>query len=133
MQTDKTKSEMEAMALSGVSKEKRRAAMAEIKRQHAGDPAGAREAARLWFEQNSEPVAAGTVETSAFHRRKLGEADPDRSGKAAEALKKSETEAEKAQDASREAVKEWRKRNPNKVKKLNKLHREQLKLKNNHK
>ena len=102
--------------------------MAEIKRLHPNDPDGAREAARLWFEQNAEPVAAGD-QTSAFHRRKLSEADPERSLKGAEALRKSEAALENSQHASREAVKEWRKKNPNKVKKLGKVYREQLKTK----
>jgi hypothetical protein len=133
MQTDKTESQKEAVALPESKKLQRRAALAEIKRLHAGDPAQAREAARLWFEQNAEPVAAGTVEVSAFHRRKLNEADPQRAQVAAEGLKQREAEAEKAQTASRAAVKEWRKRNPNKVKKLGKLFKEGLKSKKPHK
>jgi len=124
MQTDQTKSQKQALALPESRKLERREAMAEIKRQHAHDPDGAREAARLWFEQNAEPVAA-SAETSAFHLRKLSEADPDRTSKAAAALKKSEAEGANAQSASREAVKEWRKKNPSKVKKLNKVRQEQ--------
>jgi len=133
MQTGKTKSQQEAIELRESKKLERRAAMAEIKRLHASDPDKAREAARLWFEQNAEPVAAGTVETSAFHQRKLSEADPERICKAAQALVKGEADAEKAQKASRETVKDWRKRNPNKVKKLNKLYKEELKLRKAHK
>jgi hypothetical protein len=132
MQTEVTKSQKEEIAQPESKKLERRAAMAEIKRLHAGDPVQAREAARLWFEQHADPLAP-TAETSAFHRRKLSEADPERSAKAAEALRKTESESEHAQNASREAVKEWRKKNPNKVKKLNKLHREQQKPKKNHK
>ena len=116
------------MALSEIKKLERKAALAEIKRLYADDLAGAREAARLWHEQNAEPVAAGAAETSAFHRRKLSEADPERSSKGAAALKKSETQLEQVQKASREALKEWRKKNPNKVKKLGKVYREQQKL-----
>ncbi|HEY5513970.1 MAG TPA: hypothetical protein VIK40_10040 [Geomonas sp.] len=136
MQSDNTNGStksQEEIALREAKKMERRAAMAEIKRLHALDPAKAREAARLWFEQNAEPVAASTAETSAFHRRKLSEADPERVGKAAEALKKVEAVAEKAQKAAGEAVKDWRKKNPNKVKKLNKVYRERLKPKQGHK
>ena len=133
MQTDITKSQLEAITSRESKKAERRAAMEQIKRLHALDPAKAREAARLWFEHNAEPVAAGTAETSAFHRRKLSEADPERLSKAAEALRKSEADAEKAQKAASETVKGWRKRNPNKVKKMSKLYREQLKTKKGHK
>ena len=133
MQTDKTKSQVEAAALPETKKLERRAAMAEIKRLHPHDPAQAREAARLWFEQNAEPLPAVTAETSAFHLRKLSEADPERAGRAAQALRQSEAQGENAQNASRGAVKEWRKRNPNKVKKLGKLYREGLKSKKDHK
>jgi hypothetical protein len=129
MHIDKTKSPKQATALPESKKSERRAAMAEIKRLHADDPAQAKEAARLWFEQNAEPLAAGTVETSAFHQRKLVEADPERGSKAAQALKLNEAQGEHAQSASRQAVKEWRKRNPNKVKKLGKVYREGLKAK----
>jgi hypothetical protein len=131
MQTEDTKSP-EAIALRESKKMERRAAMAEIKRQHALDPVRAREAAKLWFEQNAEPVPA-SAETSAFHRRKLEEADPERADKAAQALKKSEEVAEKAQKVAGAAVKEWRKKNPNKVKKLNKQYREGTKSKPGHK
>jgi len=133
MQIDQTKSHEAALALPESKKLERRAAMAEIKRLHANDPDGAREAARLWFEQNAEPLAA-SAESSAFHLRKLSEADPNRTGKAAAALKKSEAEGANAQSASREAVKEWRKKNPNKVKKINKVRQEQRqKSKKDHK
>jgi hypothetical protein len=128
MSTDHTKSPRQTTALPETKKPERKAAMAEIKRLHPNDPDAAREAARLWFEQNAEPVAPG-AQTSAFHRRKLSEADPERSVKAAEALRKNEAEQENSQHASREAVKEWRKKNPNKVKKLGKVYREQLKTK----
>jgi hypothetical protein len=128
MSNDQMKSPTQTTALPETKKPERKAAMAEIKRLHPNDPDGAREAARLWFEQNAEPVAAG-AQASAFHRRKLSEADPERSLKAAEALRKSEAEQEHSQNASREAVKEWRKKNPNKVKKLGKVYREQLKTK----
>jgi len=133
MQTGKTEPQKQEMALSESKKQERKAAMAEIKRLHAGDPARARQAAALWFEVNAEPVAAGTAETSTFHQRKLSEADPARRVHAAEALRKSEVEGEQAQNASREAVNEWRKRNPNKVKKLDELYRERLKSKKGHK
>lgn len=133
MQIDKTKSPREATALPESKKSERRAAMAEIKRLHADDPARAREAARLWFEQNAEPLAADTAEASAFHQRMLHEADPERGSKAALALKLSEAEGEHAQTASRQAVKEWRKRNPNKVKKLGKAYRDGIKAKKAHK
>ena len=129
MQTEKTKSQQEAIELRESKKLERKAAMAGIKRLHASDPDKAREAARLWFEQNAEPVAVGTVETSAFHQRKLSEADPERICKAAQAVIKGQADAEKAQKTTRETVKDWRKRNPNKVKKLNKLYKEQFKLK----
>lgn len=133
MQTDKMKPPRKMTALLESKKLARRVAMAEIKRLHAADPARARDAARLWFEQNSEPLTACTAETSAFHRRKMSEADPERICKAAQALRQSEAQGENAQNASREAVKEWRKRNPNKVKKLGKLYREQVKSKKDHK
>ena len=129
MQTDKTTSQQEVTALPESKKLERRAAMAEIKRLHHDDPAGAREAARLWFQQNAEPLAAGAAQTSAFHLRKLSEADPARADKAAQALKQNEAQGEHAQNASRMAVKEWRKKNPNKVKKLNNLYREQVRPK----
>ena len=131
MQNDKMKSQKETTALPEAKKLERRAAMAEIKRMHADDPDQAREAARLWFEQNAEPLPESVAEASAFHRRKLVEADPERAVKAAEALRLSEAQGEHAQNASREAVKEWRKRNPNKVKKLGKLYREGIKSKKN--
>jgi hypothetical protein len=133
MHTDKTKSQQEAVALRESKKMERRTAMAEIKRLHALDPVKAREAARLWFEQNAGPVAESTAQTSAFHLRKLSEADPERICKAAQAVIKGEAGAEKAQKASRETVKDWRKRNPNKVKKLGKLYRERLNPKKDHK
>jgi hypothetical protein len=123
---------MEATALPESKKSERRAAMAEIKRLHAGDPAQAKEAARLWFEQNAQPLAAETVESSAFFQRKQVEADPERGSKAALALKLSEAQGEQAQNASRQAVKEWRKRNPNKVKKLGKAYRDGMKAKKGH-
>jgi cell envelope opacity-associated protein A len=131
MQNDGTKFPKEVMALPESKKLERRAAMEEIKRLHPGDPAGAREAARLWFEQNAQPLAEGGAEASPFHRRMLSEADPERADKAAQALKQNEAEGEQAQSASRQAVKEWRKRNPNKVKKLGKLYREQVKTRKN--
>jgi len=130
MQTDATDCRKEVLALPEAKKLERRAALAEIKRLHANDPAGAREAARLWFEHNAEPLAAG-AETSAFHLRKLDESDPARTDKAAAALRKSEAEVEQAQSASRAAVKLWRKKNPNKVKKLNKVYQERQKPKKN--
>jgi hypothetical protein len=133
MSTQISKFPKQTVALSEEKKLERKAAMEEIKRLHAGDPARAREAARLWYEQNAEPVAGPAEQISAFHLRKLEEADPERVNKAAEALKKGEAQQEQAQHASREAVKEWRKKNPNKVKKLNRLYREQLKGKKNHK
>jgi len=133
MEIDSTKSQQEAMALRESKKMERRAAMAEFKRLHATDPVQAREAARLWFEQHAEPAPADAAEISAFQRRKLSEADPERIAKAAEALRKSEAGAEKAQKAASETVKDWRKRNPNKVKKLNKVYREGVKSKKGHK
>jgi hypothetical protein len=129
MKTDKTEAEQEALVLREAKKKERRAAMAEFKRLHALDPEKAREAARLWFEQNAEQVDASEAENNAFHLRKLSEADPERRSKAAEAARKCEADTERAQNASRETVKEWRKRNPNKVKKLNKVYREQHKSK----
>jgi hypothetical protein len=128
MPNEKTKSKT-AVALPEAKKLERRAAMEEIKRLHAGDPAAAREAARLWYERNAEPVA----QDDAFHRRMQEEADPERAAKAALALKANEAQLEHAQSASREAVKEWRKRNPNKVKKLNRLRQEQAKPGKQHK
>lgn len=133
MSNDTTKSKKDAVALPETKKLERRAAMEEIKRLHAGDPAGAREAARLWYERNAEPLAQDDAQASAFHRRKLEEADPERAAKAALALKLSEAQGEHAQNVSREAVKEWRKRNPNKVKKLNRLRHEQAKSGKQHK
>ena len=129
MQNDETKLGQEAMAQGETKKKERRAAIAEFKRLHALDPAQAREAARLWFERNAEQVDAEEAERSAFHRRKLSEADPERIAKAAEAARRNEADAGRAQSASHEAVKEWRKRNPNKVKKLNKSFRERQKAK----
>ena len=120
MESEKTEAEQEALALREAKKSERRAAMAEFKRLHAGDPEKAREAARLWFEEHAEPADASVPEKDPFHLRKLSEADPGRSAKAAESVRKSEADAERAQKASRDAVKEWRDRNPNKVKKLNK-------------
>jgi hypothetical protein len=131
MQTDITKSQNEEMALQESKKLERRAAMAEIKRQYPGDPEGAREAARLWFEQHAQPVAAGTADP--FHLRKLAEKDPQRIDKAAQALRQSEAAAEQAQTTARAAVKEWRKKNPNKVKKLAKAYREGAKTKKDRK
>lgn len=128
MQDEKTKAQ-ECAIVREAKKMERKAAMAEIKRQHALDPVKAREAAMLWFQQNAAPVSAETAETSAFHQRMLSEADPERGSKAAEALRKSTASAENAQRAAGEVVKEWRKRNPNKVKKLNKAYREGTKLK----
>ena len=98
MSTDQMKFPTPTTALPETKKPERKAAMAEIKRLHPNDPDGAREAARLWFEQNAEPVAAGD-QTSAFHRRKLSEADPERSLKGAEALRKSEAALENSQHA----------------------------------
>ena len=129
MKTEDVKAEQEALTLREAKKTERRAALAEFKRLHAVDPEKAREAARLWFEQNAEPAEAVQAETSAFHRRMLSEADPDKGKKAAEALKKSVADAGRAQNNARETVKEWRKRNPNKVKKLSKLYRERQKSK----
>jgi hypothetical protein len=129
MKDEKTKAEEEALALREAKKMERRAAMAEFKRQHVLDPEKAREAARLWFEQNAGQVDASKTDNSAFHQRKLSEADPERLNKAAEAVRKSEADTERAQNASHETVKEWRKRNPNKVKKLNKMYKEQRKSK----
>ena len=129
METENMKAEQEALTLREAKKMERRAAMAEFKRLHAVDPEKAREAARLWFEQNAEQAEASQAEKSAFHRRKLSEADPEREKKAAEALKKSAADAGRAQTNSRETVKEWKKRNPNKVKKLSKLYRERQKSK----
>ena len=129
MESDKTKAEQEALALREARKRERRAAMAEFKVLHADDPEKAREAARLWVEQHAEPLDAGAAEKDPFHLRKLSEADPDRPAKAAESARKSEADAERAQKASHEAVKEWRDRNPNKVKKLNKVYRERQKSK----
>jgi len=102
-------------------KMERRAAMAEFKRLHAVDPEKAREAARLWFEQHAGKQHAEEGE-SPFHLRKLKEADPERVTKAAQAADKNAADAERAQSASRDTVKQWKKRNPNKVKKLKKLH-----------
>jgi len=133
MFNEKTKDPKESPAPADTNKQERRAAMAEIKRRFAGDPAGAREAARLWFEQHGGPAPEDLAETSAFHRRKLEEADPDRQRKAAEALMKNDAEAERAQALSRDAVQKWRKKNPNKVKKLNKQFREKIKAEKSHK
>lgn len=129
MGKDMTTDEQEGLALREAKKTARRAAMAELKRLHAGDPEKVREAAKLWFEQNAEPVDGSETASSAFHQRKLKEADPERTTKAAKAVKKGEADAERAQKASREAVKEWRVRNPNKVKKLNKAFKERQKSK----
>lgn len=129
MKIEKNEAELEALALREAKKRERRAAMAEFKRLHAVDPEKAREAARLWFEQNGEPPAADGSEKSAFHLRKLQEADPQRKSQAAEAVRKSEADAERAQKASRAALKQWRERNPNKVKKLSKAFRERQKSK----
>ena len=129
METGETKSEPEAIGLPVSKKQEQRAALAEFKRLHQSDPEKAREAARLWFEQHGERSETGAVADSSFHRRKLSEADPERAEKAAEALRKCEADAGRAQDSSRETLKEWRKRNPNKVKKLNKLYRERQKTK----
>ena len=124
MQPESSQSpEEEAPAMPESKKLERRAALAEIKRLHPGDPAGAREAARLWFEQHPGPPGESAA-TSAFHLRKLREADPERAAKAEQALRQNEAEGAQAQNASRGALKEWRKRNPNKVKKLAKLYRE---------
>lgn len=128
METDKQAGQ-EALALREAKKLERRAAMAEFKRLHAEDPEKGREAARLWFEQHAEQAEPGKAEDSAFHRRKLNEADPEKASKKAEALRKSEADAGRAQISSRETVKEWKKRNPNKVKKLSKLYKEQQKRK----
>lgn len=124
MQDGNTKGEGEAIALREAKKKERRAAMAEFKALHAIDPEKGREAARLWFEQNAEP---GEAQDSAFHRRKLSEADPERESKAAEAAKKCEADTERAQNASRATVKQWKKRNPTKVKKLNNAYRQKSK------
>lgn len=117
----------EAVASPEAKKMERKAAMAEIKRLYPHDPVKAREAAALWFEQHAAPVTADAAEMDSFHRRKLKEEDPERHAKAAESLRKSEAGVEHAQKAAAGAVKEWRKKNPNKVKKLNKLYREQQK------
>lgn len=106
-------------------KVERRAAMAEFKRLHAQDSEKTREAARRWFEEHAGEQAQGEEETSSFHLRKLKEADPERAAKAAQAANKSAADADRAKTASRETVKQWKKRNPNKVKKLKKLHLEQ--------
>ena len=129
METENMKVEQEAVTPREAKKMEQRAAMAQFKRLHAVDPEKAREAARLWFAQNAERTEVGPGEKSAFHKRKLSEADPEREKKAAEALKKCEADAGRAQNNSRETVKEWRKRNPNKVKKLSKLYQERQKSK----
>lgn len=126
MQTDTKNCAEDALALRETKKRERREAMAELKRVHVLDPEKAREAARLWIEANAGPREA---EDSAFHQRKLSESDPGRSSDAADAVRKCEADAERAQKASRVAVKEWKKRNPNKVKKLNQLFKEQHKSK----
>ena len=127
MEIESTKAQLEALALREAKKRERRAAMAEFKRLHAADPEKAREAARLWFAENAEPAGDDQAEKSAFHRRKLSEADPERANKAAQALLKSEEDAGRAQNHAQRTVKEWKKRNPNKVKKLGKLYRERQK------
>lgn len=127
MQNDETPDGQEALALREAKKRERRSAMAELKRLHASDPEKAREAARIWFEQHAEKVSGS--ENSSFHQRKLEEADPARAIKAAEAARKREADTERAQTVSRGAVKEWRKKNPNKVKKLNNMYRERQKSK----
>jgi len=127
MQNDETRDGQEALALREAKKMERRAAMAELKRLHASDPGKAREAARIWFEQHAEKVNGS--ENSSFHQRKLEETDPARATKAAEAARKCEADNERAHTVSRESVKEWRKRNPNKVKKLNNMYRERQKSK----
>ena len=127
MHTETTEAEREAVALRETKKVARRIAMVEFKRLHAVDPEKAREEARLWFERQALPADAETMGQSAFHQRKLDEADPARKCKAAEAVRKIDEGAGKAQNASRETVKQWRKRNPNKVKKLGKLYRERQK------
>jgi hypothetical protein len=124
MQKDKTQLEEEAGSLREAKKKAQKTAMAEFKRLHALDPEKAREAARLWFAANAEQSTLGETADDPFHRRKLAEADPERGSKAAEALRKEDADAGRAQNASRETVKQWRKRNPNKVKKLGKLYRE---------
>jgi hypothetical protein len=129
MGKDMTTDEQDGLALREAKKTARRAAMAELKRLHADDLEKAREAAKLWFEQNGQSVQNCDASLSPFHQRKLREADPARTTKAAEAVKKGAADAERAQKASREAVKEWRDRNPNKVKKLNKVFKERLKSK----
>lgn len=127
-----TTNEQAADAAVSVKKE-RREALARIKREYAGDPEGAREAARLWFEQHAQPVSEELAETSAFHRRKLEEADPQRALKAAEALKRNEALAELAQSQARAAAKVWRKKNPNKVRKLEKKYRASIKARKSQK
>lgn len=129
MSNDKTEIEAEALALREAKKRERRAAMAELKRLYAGDPEKAREAAKLWFEQNADPADTEASEKDPFHQRKLKEADPERKSKAAESVRKSGAEAERAQKASREVVNKWKERNPNKVKKLNQVYRERQKSK----
>jgi len=125
MNEDEARDEQVAIAGREAKKMERRAAMAEFKRLHAVDPERAREAARLWFEQHGGAEAPEDGQSS-FHLRKLREADPERASKAAQAADKSAADAERAQTASRETVKQWKKRNPNKVKKLKKLHVERF-------
>jgi hypothetical protein len=129
MGTEKKQAETEAVALREAKKRERRAAMAEFKRLHAIDPEKGREAARLWFLANAEDQNSEPAEASPFHQRMQSEAAPDRLVKAADALKKGEADSERAQNASRETVKQWRKRNPNKVKKLSKLYKDRQKSK----
>jgi hypothetical protein len=129
MQIEKTGAELEALALREARKRERRAAMEECKRLHAIDPEKGREAARRWFEANSGVAEAGQAGSSPFHERKHDEADPERIKKAAEAVRKGEADSERAQNASRDTLKEWRKRNPNKVKKLSKMYKERQKSK----
>ena len=124
MRVDKSTDEQEALVQREAKKRERRAALAEFRSLHAVDPEKAREAAREWFERNGEQIEAGQAEQSAFHMRKLREADPERVSKAAESVRRCEADTERAQKASREAVKLWRERNPNKVKKLSKAYRE---------
>ena len=124
MRAEQSNEEQETLTQREAKKRERRAALAEFRTLHAVDPEQAREAARLWFERNAEPMDAGQAEHSAFHMRKRSEADPKRASLAAEAVRRSEADTERAQKASREAVKLWRERNPNKVKKLSKTFRE---------
>jgi hypothetical protein len=124
METENMTAEQEKDSKREAKKAQQRAAWLKFKLLHAADPEKGREAARLWFEQHAERTETSVGEKSAFHRRILSEADPERERKVAEAAKKREADAGRAQHNSRETVKQWRKRNPNKVKKLSKLYQE---------